>query len=138
MDERGLVVIANVVGKPIALDMATKERHRLPFARVCVEVSGDFMLPASVDVRIRCCDFTISIIYEWKPKRFSHCHSFGHCNGQCQKVKWVTEKVQMDGLRSNERKSEVEVKNLVGPSSSREGSLEEGEVDCHTLSQVSS
>ncbi|CAK9317714.1 unnamed protein product [Citrullus colocynthis] len=46
--DRGLAARASAMGKLIALDTATKERHSLTFARVCVEVSSDSVLPLSV------------------------------------------------------------------------------------------
>ncbi|CAK9313761.1 unnamed protein product [Citrullus colocynthis] len=59
--DRGLVVIASAIGNPVALDAATKERRRLLFASVCVEVSGESVMPPSVTIRIRGQDFIVPI-----------------------------------------------------------------------------
>lgn len=50
----GLSCIASAVGTPPSLDKATKQRKRINFARVCVEItSGDVLLDhIIVDVEI--------------------------------------------------------------------------------------
>ncbi|TYK23423.1 DUF4283 domain-containing protein [Cucumis melo var. makuwa] len=46
--EAGLAVVASAVGKPITLDLAIKERRRLSYARICVELDVDSHMPAKI------------------------------------------------------------------------------------------
>lgn len=91
--ERELAIIANVVSKPIALDRIAKEKRRLTFARVCVEISSDSVMPSSIGVRSRGRDFTIPVSYEWKPRKCSKCHSFGHRSEKCNIISRMDESV---------------------------------------------
>ncbi|KAA0025860.1 DUF4283 domain-containing protein [Cucumis melo var. makuwa] len=46
--EAGLTIVASVVGKPITLDLATKEKRRLSYARVYVELDVDSPMLAEI------------------------------------------------------------------------------------------
>lgn len=48
--EAGLTIVASVVGKPITLDLATKEKRRLSYARVYVELDVDSPMLAEITV----------------------------------------------------------------------------------------
>lgn len=116
------------MGKPIAMDMSTKERRQLAFAGVRVEISGDSLMHSLVNVPIKGCDFIVSITYECKPKRCSLCHYFGHSSGKCQNLKGPTKRGRKVG---SERIGKMEKKvnwKPMAPSPPSEGGLEEGEV----------
>ena len=81
--EAGLAVVASVVDKLITLDLATKERRRLSYARVCVELDVASHMPVEINVNIRGVDFIITVHYKWKPRKCSLCSVFGHSSGKC-------------------------------------------------------
>ncbi|XP_050938810.1 uncharacterized protein LOC127148657 [Cucumis melo] len=83
--EAGLAVVASAVGKPISLDLTTKERRRLSYARVCVELEGGSNMPAGITVSLRGVDFNVSINYEWKPRKCNLCCAFGHSGSKCSR-----------------------------------------------------
>ncbi|KAA0059841.1 reverse transcriptase [Cucumis melo var. makuwa] len=83
--EAGLAVVASAVGKPISLDLTTKERRRLSYARVCVELEGGSNMPAQITVSLGGVDFNVSINYEWKPRKCNLCCAFGHSGSKCSR-----------------------------------------------------
>ncbi|KAL0556476.1 hypothetical protein IC582_004990 [Cucumis melo] len=83
--EAGLAVVASAVGKPISLDLATKERHRLSYARVCVELEGGSNMPSEITVNLRGVEFNVSVNYEWKPWKCNLCGAFGHSSSKCSR-----------------------------------------------------
>ncbi|KAA0049770.1 Exo_endo_phos domain-containing protein/DUF4283 domain-containing protein [Cucumis melo var. makuwa] len=103
--EAGLAVVASVVGKPISLDLANKKRHRLSYARVCIELEGGSNMPAEITVSLRGVDFNVSVNYEWKPRKCNLCCAFGHSGSKCSRSvesKTIQEEVvhKGDGLDS--------------------------------------
>ncbi|KAA0065355.1 F17F8.5 [Cucumis melo var. makuwa] len=68
--EAGLAVVASAVGKPLTLDLATKERHRLSYARVCIKLDVGSPKPVEITVSLRGVDFIVSANYEWKPQKW--------------------------------------------------------------------
>ncbi|KAA0047412.1 putative non-LTR retroelement reverse transcriptase [Cucumis melo var. makuwa] len=80
--EAGLAVVASVVGKPLTLDLATKERRRLSYARVCVELDVDSHMPAEITVNLRGVDFIVLVNYKLKPRKCNLCWAFGHSSGK--------------------------------------------------------
>ncbi|KAL4018315.1 hypothetical protein IC575_021906 [Cucumis melo] len=81
--EAWLAIVASVVGKPITLDLATKEHSRLSYARVCVKLEGEFNMRAEITVNLRGVDFNVSVNYEWKPQKCNLCCAIGHSGGKC-------------------------------------------------------
>ena len=83
--DAGLVVVASAIGKPLSVDLATKERCRLSYARICVELNVDSTMPIEITVNLRGEEFIVPVTYEWKPRKCNLCHSFGHSQSTCPK-----------------------------------------------------
>ena len=49
--EQGISYIASAVGRPLYADAITEAGKRLSFAKICVEVEVDSILPSSFDLR---------------------------------------------------------------------------------------
>ncbi|XP_062102985.1 uncharacterized protein LOC133813976 [Humulus lupulus] len=83
---RSLFKIVGQIGKPIREDSATKNRDRLQFARVMVEVSESQAFPSSISfVNEKSEMIRLDIFYEWKPTFCSICKGMGHENTDCRK-----------------------------------------------------
>ncbi|XP_052304370.1 uncharacterized protein LOC127904492 isoform X3 [Populus trichocarpa] len=72
--------IASLVGRPLFADTVTASRETLCFARVCVEVDFDKMLPDSVTIEDdKGYSYDQKVEYEWQPtSRCSYCLHLGH------------------------------------------------------------
>ncbi|KAF9663108.1 hypothetical protein SADUNF_Sadunf17G0004200 [Salix dunnii] len=72
--------IVSLVGRPLFADTVTASRETLCFARVCVEVDFDKMLPDSVTIEDdKGCRYDQKVEYEWHPtSRCSFCLHLGH------------------------------------------------------------
>ncbi|KAK1312399.1 hypothetical protein QJS10_CPA07g00448 [Acorus calamus] len=78
--------IASTVGTPLFMDTATQMATRISYARVCVEVSAEAVLPDVVLIETMAGGKeTFPIAYDWKPQACSHCHTFGHDDALCCK-----------------------------------------------------
>ncbi|XP_074288113.1 uncharacterized protein LOC141613276 [Silene latifolia] len=80
--------IAGLLGKFVQMDVATKDKTRLGFARVMLEVPFGKPLPGSVKFMDE--DgvvVTIKVVWEWKPTLCKHCKVVGHESEKCRKVK---------------------------------------------------
>ncbi|XP_043714736.1 uncharacterized protein LOC122663097 [Telopea speciosissima] len=82
--EEGLSVIGSVLGNPLYSDGRTKLQDRLAFAKICVEVSADAPLPASIlVVDDEGFSFNQAVHYEWTPPQCLSCKLFGHSIEKC-------------------------------------------------------
>ena len=83
--DAGLAAVASVIGKPLSFDLATKERHRLSYACICVELYVDSTMPTERTVNLRGEEFIVTVSYEWKSRKCNMCRSFGHLQSTCPK-----------------------------------------------------
>lgn len=60
----GISKISSFVGIPISVDSLTANRTRLTFARVCVLISKDSILPEEIPIDIDGEDFTLKVLYD--------------------------------------------------------------------------
>ncbi|KAF7113433.1 hypothetical protein RHSIM_RhsimUnG0127000 [Rhododendron simsii] len=76
---QGLSYVASAVGKPLYADQMTEQCRRLNYAKICVEVDVDSILPDSFDLILANGDsFTIKVWYPWKPLKCAKCNVFSH------------------------------------------------------------
>ncbi|KAM6545981.1 hypothetical protein CsatB_026717 [Cannabis sativa] len=96
--QKSLFKIVGQMGKPIMVDNVTKERERLNFPRVLIEVQMDQDLPAFLEFENEFGSITsVGIKYEWKPISCSHCSGIGHAATDCKKKmggqqQWIIKK----------------------------------------------
>ena len=138
--DAGLAVVASAIGKPLLVDLATKERRRLSYARICVELNVDSTMPVEITVSLRGEEFIVNVTYEWKSRKFNLCRSFGHSNGICSKKigNEVSKKEAVSKVDSV--KEGVPIKEVVPPCEEYGDivlesfqHLEEGEIITHKL-----
>ncbi|KAF6171753.1 hypothetical protein GIB67_007274 [Kingdonia uniflora] len=80
----GLGLIASAVGKPMFLDKATEENKKRAFARICVEVGADNILPKTVNVLVdEAYTIEIPVEYNWLPTKCEDYVLFGHNKTNC-------------------------------------------------------
>lgn len=92
--ERSLFKIAGMVGKVIKMDQATKEKEKLNFARVMVEIGINDTLPDSI---VFCNEhgnrMEQKVEYEWRPIQCTQCKGFRHelenCRNKGGRKMWV-------------------------------------------------
>ncbi|XP_062109857.1 uncharacterized protein LOC133821725 [Humulus lupulus] len=83
-----LFKIINQLGQPIREDTTTKNRDRLQFSRVLVEVKVSQTFPSFIQfVNEKDEEVRLEIHYEWKPSVCSLCKSMGHEDSECRKHK---------------------------------------------------
>ena len=85
-NDKGLSYIASAVGKPLYADNMTAEVQRIHFARICIEVSPESVLPETVELEVEGGDkVEILVEYNWVPKVCTQCKEFGHTISKCKK-----------------------------------------------------
>uniref|UniRef100_A0A803QDU5 DUF4283 domain-containing protein n=1 Tax=Cannabis sativa TaxID=3483 RepID=A0A803QDU5_CANSA len=81
--ERSLFKIIGQVGQPVIVDEATKNREKLCFPRVLIEVEIEQELPELIEFEDKNgCTITVSISYEWKLVICANCKYYTWCNQQ--------------------------------------------------------
>ncbi|XP_030478184.1 uncharacterized protein LOC115695244 [Cannabis sativa] len=100
--------IVSQVGKMVMLDLVTRERERLSYARVMVEVMMDQNFPDFLEFENEFgSTTTVKLKYEWKPVACSHCSGFGHTADECRKhsngkPQWVIKKDNRKKVETDE------------------------------------
>ncbi|KAK8661471.1 hypothetical protein V6N13_091073 [Hibiscus sabdariffa] len=97
---------ASALGIPLYMDNITTSKNRLVFAKVCVEVEADKVLPNYVNVELKDGSMaSIRVEVPWMPSRCFHCKIFGHHNRVCPQqpvkprvleVKWVPKRFVLE------------------------------------------
>ncbi|XP_062080776.1 uncharacterized protein LOC133785571 [Humulus lupulus] len=84
--EKLLFKIVGQLGKPVQVDLVTKERNKLNFPRVLIEVSLKQDFPELIYFEDEYgCNVSVSVMYEWKPIVCGHCKGMGHTTDICRK-----------------------------------------------------
>ncbi|KAI0527219.1 hypothetical protein KFK09_002818 [Dendrobium nobile] len=79
----GISRIASYVGIPIFVDALTANRSRLTFARVCILITKDSVLPDDIPIEIDGEDMVLKVLYDWKPDKCEGCGSLIHPFSLC-------------------------------------------------------
>ncbi|KAL0295478.1 UNVERIFIED_CONTAM: hypothetical protein Sradi_6834600 [Sesamum radiatum] len=91
--DEGLSVVASGIGQPLYSDAVTKQCSRLDYARVCVMLDYNSVLPKHLVIispylkdgkEVPC---RVDIEYEWLPQRCKECKSLGHNATSCPDLK---------------------------------------------------
>ncbi|XVF56289.1 hypothetical protein PTKIN_Ptkin06aG0107100 [Pterospermum kingtungense] len=89
----GLSYIASAVGNPLYTDRVTANRERVAFAKVCVEVDADSIIPTMIEVLMpegNIVEITVEV--PWLLVKCTNCKIFGHGDRFCpQKPKTMQE-----------------------------------------------
>lgn len=84
--ERALFKIIGQIGKPLQVDSFTRDRSRLAYPRIMVEVALDQNLVEEIRFMDENDDINIvGVKYEWKPVICAHCKGIGHEAKECKK-----------------------------------------------------
>ncbi|XP_062080558.1 uncharacterized protein LOC133785326 [Humulus lupulus] len=84
--ERSLFKIVSQLGKPLMVDQITKNREKLNFARILIEVSIDQEFPEMIRFENELgFNVSVSVHYEWVPAYCRHCKGMGHKALDCRK-----------------------------------------------------
>ncbi|KAF4381270.1 hypothetical protein G4B88_009598 [Cannabis sativa] len=91
------------VGKPIMVDAITKQRDKLAFPRVLIEVLLNQPLPDLIWFENEFgSNVSVQVKYEWKPNVCGHCSGLGHSTEECRKKvakkqQWVVKPIGQPG-----------------------------------------
>ena len=106
--QRSLFKIVQQIGEPIQLDEATRNRSKLMYPRVLVEVRMNQEFPTDLMfINEFGLEVMLGIHYEWIPITCKNCAGLGHQADECRnkatvKQKWVPKKqpvVDSDGFQ---------------------------------------
>uniref|UniRef100_A0A803QHT0 Reverse transcriptase domain-containing protein n=1 Tax=Cannabis sativa TaxID=3483 RepID=A0A803QHT0_CANSA len=93
--EKSLFKIVGQMGKPIMIDAITRERERLSYPRILIEVSMDQTLPEMLEFEDEHgWNTSIGVKYEWKPSICTHCSGLGHVAAEYRKRSKKIEKAE--------------------------------------------
>ncbi|KAH1092005.1 hypothetical protein J1N35_019262 [Gossypium stocksii] len=100
----GKVPNFGAIGTPLYMDRITTSRSHLAFAKICVEVPIDVVIPRFITVTLRDGSLTsITINVPWMPSRCSSYNTFNHSEKFCPKKVVVKEKerkpIKVNSLR---------------------------------------
>uniref|UniRef100_A0A803P0M5 CCHC-type domain-containing protein n=1 Tax=Cannabis sativa TaxID=3483 RepID=A0A803P0M5_CANSA len=88
-----LSALVSTIGTPIMVDKFTKDRTRIQFARVVVEIDISESPPRSLWYFNEVGQLVDQAIdYEWLPTKCKNCSSFGHIQADCRKTEIPVEK----------------------------------------------
>ncbi|XP_062106727.1 uncharacterized protein LOC133818056 [Humulus lupulus] len=114
-----LSALVSTVGKPLLVDKFTRERSRVQFARVLVEMEITDDPPRSLQfVNEYGQIIEQGIEYEWLPTKCKTCSGFGHSMADCRKsVKpmWVEKGGRSKADSTKEQGTTSEIKNTEEP-----------------------
>lgn len=97
-NEKGLGMIASVLGVPLISDLHTLNRTRMRYVRVCVEMEANNEFPDSIPVLYDGKEFNVSVEYTRKPPRCLDCVTFGHSSSKCPKVRKANKNIWIPKL----------------------------------------
>ncbi|KAA3459649.1 reverse transcriptase [Gossypium australe] len=111
-----LYYVARAIGVPLYMDTITAGQSRLVYAKVCVEIDANQIIPRTIDIILK--DSSTRILWvevPWIPQRCSKYSIFGHVDKACPKKLKEINKVQVSKLRVeiDEAKSESEVQYVI-------------------------
>lgn len=77
--------IAAQIGDPIKRDETTRNRDKLQFARILIEVEIDQQLADNVHFWNEKGELTeVHVTFKWLPKHCLYCKGFGHSVSECR------------------------------------------------------
>ncbi|KAL7182843.1 hypothetical protein ACSBR1_041503 [Camellia fascicularis] len=82
-DSEGLSRIASTIGVPLFMDHLTASENQISFARVCVEIKKNSILPEEFFIKCEEDIVRIKVKYQGVPIRCTHCGVFGHETKTC-------------------------------------------------------
>ncbi|KAL0331617.1 UNVERIFIED_CONTAM: hypothetical protein Sangu_1707200 [Sesamum angustifolium] len=145
--EEGLSAVASGIRVPLYIDKITRECSRLDFARVCVMLDYNSVIPKHVVVvspMLREGKETpsrIVIEYEWLPQRCKTCCSLGHTSQTCPKnkkpehVRPVTVFVKKHNMEQKKMDTEVQKMAGIQPPAPKADHLHQPKERCPTSSK---
>uniref|UniRef100_A0A803NFJ2 CCHC-type domain-containing protein n=1 Tax=Cannabis sativa TaxID=3483 RepID=A0A803NFJ2_CANSA len=134
--QRSLFKIVGMIGKPVMVDSVTRDRDRLNYPRVLVEVLMHQEFPSMLEFEDEHGSMvSVGVKYEWKPDLCTNCSGLGHLATDCKKKngakrEWVVKedkrkekpKVDDEGFQAVSKGKKVqEQKTIVNETSTSNG-----------------
>ncbi|XP_028066993.1 uncharacterized protein LOC114269841 [Camellia sinensis] len=107
-DEDGLSRIASVIGEPLYMDILTAYEDRVSFAKVCVEIGIDSILPTDFLIKCEGTSIEVRVEYLLKPTK---CKVFGHADDRC--IRTQVENIVQSSIEQQVQNSDEEWKTIV-------------------------
>lgn len=74
----GISKVASRVGIPLTVDALTTSKSIISFARVCVQITPQFILSESILIDLNMFKFEQKIVYDWNVSSCFKCQTFSH------------------------------------------------------------
>ncbi|XP_021743061.1 uncharacterized protein LOC110709156 isoform X1 [Chenopodium quinoa] len=98
--QSALMKIGQLIGKPVKTDKVTKNKEKLEYARLMIEVSVDGEYPTKIEFLDEVgANVSQRVIYEWKPIHCRSCTGMGHSESECP-MQWQTQQDRRRGTRN--------------------------------------
>jgi len=108
LGNKAISELVSTIGIPIKTDEAMKNKARISFARVLVEVNASLGLPKMIErVDEDGVIFTQEVIYENPPPTCSKCLCFRHVAEECPLIKVLVPKAAQGQLKLKIRKMSI-------------------------------
>ncbi|XP_050233027.1 uncharacterized protein LOC126681527 [Mercurialis annua] len=98
--------IASTLGKPLFADRYTRERSRLAYARILIDLRLKGIFPDVVVIEDSNGEQTTQFVeYEWKPILYEVCNKLGHRNCEKKQI-WLAKTSDKDAVKIDEKTQE--------------------------------
>ncbi|XP_038990688.1 uncharacterized protein LOC120113688 [Hibiscus syriacus] len=111
----GLSYIASAIGNPLSMDSVTAAKSRLEYAKVCIEIGVNQVIPKFIDVQLKD-GKSISVLVEvpWLPSSCRKCSLFGHSDKNCNSLKNQPPVKQLVWKKKKTHNSTQQIEPIVG------------------------
>ncbi|XP_028111282.1 uncharacterized protein LOC114309704 [Camellia sinensis] len=118
-DDDGLGRIASAIGEPLYMDRLIAHGDRVSFAKVCVEIGVDSILPTDFLIKCEGKSIEVRVEYLWKPAKCTKCKVFGHADDRC--IKTQVETIVQSSIEQQVQNSDEEWKTIVAKGKKKVG-----------------
>ncbi|GMP85741.1 hypothetical protein CsSME_00038783 [Camellia sinensis var. sinensis] len=135
-DDDDLSRIASAIGELLYMDRLTAHGDRVSFAKVCVEIRVDSILPTDFLIKCEGENIEVGVEYLWKPAKCTKCQVFAHADDRC--IRTQVENIVQSSTEQQVQNSDEEWKKVMAKGKRKVGepSIEVSDVSRQDGDQV--